>query len=504
MSSLLTLDHISKSFPGVQALTDISLQLQEGEIHALLGENGAGKSTLMKILSGIHAPDTGSIEINGEPMRFQNYHDAIRAGIGIIFQEFSLVPSLSAAENIFLGRERCNRFGWLHKRFMQDEARALFQRLGVRIDLTLPVEALSVAQQQFVEIAKALALDTRILILDEPTATLTPAEAEQLFMVMRELKAQGVGMIFISHHMEEIYEICDRITILRDGCKVATCEVENTGVDALVQMMVGRTVEQSYPPKTAQADGQEVVMEVRAIQLHPGAPVNRFNLHKGEILGFAGLVGSGRTELVMGLLGAHAFHHKEVRVGGQPASLRSPADALACGIGLLPESRKTEGLILPFSIRENITLNNLLKHCGRSFIIDRRDEGRLVDELMHKVQVKAPDHDCQVNSLSGGGQQKVVIARWLNHTCKVLVFDEPTRGIDVGAKAEIYRLMRALTGLGVSIIVVSSDLPEVVGLSDRVAVFRHGQIVTTLSGAAVNSNEIMLYATGASHDEQSH
>lgn len=504
MPSLLSLEHISKRFPGVQALTDISLQLHAGEIHALLGENGAGKSTLMKILSGIHAPDSGSIAINGQPMRFHTYHDAISAGIGIIFQEFSLIPSLSAPENIFLGRERSNRFGWLDTRFMRDASQAIFQRLGVQIDLTVPVEALSVAQQQFVEIAKALALDTRILILDEPTATLTPAEAEQLFLVMRQLKAQGVGMIFISHHMEEIYAICDRITVLRDGCKVATCEVDGTGVDELVQMMVGRTVEQSYPAKAVPDTDRAVVMAVQAIQLHPRAPVNRFDLHKGEILGFAGLVGSGRTELVMGLLGAQAFHYKDVRVEGRPAALKSPADALACGIGLLPECRKTEGLILPFSIRENITLNNLLKHCGRSFIIDRRGEGRLVDELMRSVQVKAPDHECQVSHLSGGSQQKVVIARWLNHACKVLVFDEPTRGIDVGAKAEIYRLMRALTTRGVSIIVVSSDLPEVVGLSDRVAVFRHGEIVTTLSGAAVTSNQIMRYATGAAHHEQRH
>lgn len=504
MSSLLTLDHISKSFPGVKALTDISLQLRQGEIHALLGENGAGKSTLMKILCGIYTPDTGSIAINGEQMHFHSYHDAINAGVGIIFQEFSLIPYLTAIENIFLGREHTKRFGMLDNKVMREQTQAIFQRLGVQIDLSVPVQSLSVAEQQFVEIAKALALNARILVLDEPTATLTPSEADHLFRIMRELKTQGVGMIFISHHMDEIYEVCDRITVLRDGCLVGECEVSTTAIDDLVEMMVGRKIEQNFPPKSAHADVQEVVIDVRGIQLNHRAPVNSFKLHKGEILGFAGLVGSGRTELVMGLIGARAVHHKDVLVSGRPERLKSPADALNCGIGLLPESRKTEGLILPFSIRENITLNNLAKHCGKGFMINRRDEGRVVDELMRKVQVKAPGHDCPVGNLSGGNQQKVVIARWLNHECKVLIFDEPTRGIDVGAKAEIYRLMRALTALGVSIIMVSSELPEVVGVSDRVVVFRQGKIVTTLSGDAVNANEIMLHATGGTSHEQRH
>lgn len=502
MSSLLTLDHISKSFPGVKALTDISLRLEQGEIHALLGENGAGKSTLMKILCGIQSPDTGTIAINGEQMHFHNYHDATDAGVGIIFQEFSLIPYLTATENIFLGRELTNRLGMLDHASMREKAQALFQRLGVEIDLTVPVDHLSIAEQQFVEIAKALALDARILVLDEPTATLTPSEADHLFRIMRELKSQGVGMIFISHHMEEIYEICDRITVLRDGCKVGECAVQTTDVDDLVEMMVGRKIENNFPHKVPHADAHEVVVDVRAIQLTKDAPVNSFKLQKGEILGFAGLVGSGRTELVMGLLGATPVYRKEILVNGQPESLKTPADALNCGIGLLPESRKTEGLVLPFSIRENITLNNLAKHCGKGFIIDRRDEGQVVDELMRKVRVKAPDHETPVGNLSGGNQQKVVIARWLNHECQVLIFDEPTRGIDIGAKAEIYRLMRVLTGMGISIIMISSELPEVVGVSDRVAVFRQGRIVKTLADDAVNSNEIMRYATGGARDEQ--
>lgn len=504
MPSLLMLEHISKSFPGVKALTDISLRLEKGEILALLGENGAGKSTLMKILCGIHNPDTGTIVINGEQMHFHNYHNAIDAGVGIIFQEFSLIPYLTAFENIFLGRELTNRLGMLDRVSMREKAHMLFQRLGVDIDLTIPVHHLSVAEQQFVEIAKALALDARILVLDEPTATLTPSEADHLFRIMRELKSQGVGMIFISHHMEEIYEICDRITVLRDGCKVGECTVQTTDVDDLVEMMVGRKIENNFPPKVPHADAHEVVIDVRAIQLTEDAPVNSFKLQKGEILGCAGLVGSGRTELMMGMLGGISVYRKDVLVNGRSEPLKTPADALSCGIGLLPESRKTEGLILPFSIRENITLNNLAKHCGKTFVIDRSEEGVVVDELMQRVRVKAPDHETPVGNLSGGNQQKIVIARWLNHKCKVLIFDEPTRGIDVGAKAEIYRLMRALTDLGVSIIMISSELPEVVGVSDRVAVFRQGQIVKILGGDDVNPNEIMRYATGGARDDQLH
>ncbi len=504
MATLLTLDHISKGFPGVKALSEINLTLMEGEIHALLGENGAGKSTLMKILCGIYTPDAGTITIGGKEQQFKNYHDAINAGVGIIFQEFSLIPHLTAAENIFLGRELHNRFGLLQHRAMREQTAALLARLEVAIDLDLPVDHLSVAQQQFVEIAKALSLNARILVLDEPTATLTPNEAEHLFKIMRDLKAQGVGMFFISHHMDEIYEICDRITVLRDGCKVGERPVQGTSMDDLVELMVGRKVDSSFPAKSTRIDADSVVMDARAIQLSKNAPVNSFTLRKGEILGFAGLVGSGRTELAMGLIGAAPVHQKEILMDGLAVALTSPAAALECGIGLLPESRKKEGLILPFCIRQNITLNNLAKHTGKGFIIDRTHEAAVVDELMRKVRIKAPSHATEVGTLSGGNQQKVVIARWLNHDCKVLIFDEPTRGIDVGAKTEIYRLMRTLTEQGVAIIMISSELPEVVGVSDRVAVFRQGKIVTILAGEQVNSTEIMRHATGGARDEHLH
>ena len=497
---LLTLRGIGKSFPAVRALSGVDLDIHAGEIHALLGENGAGKSTLMKILSGIYQPDEGGITLDGQPRVLANYHDAIAAGIGTVFQEFSLIPYLNASENIFLGRERL-RFGLLDRARMRREAEALFQRLGVQLDLSVEVRRLSVAQQQFIEIAKALALDARILILDEPTATLTPADAEHLFVIMRELRRQGVAMVFISHHMEEIFEICDRITVLRDGKYVGDTMVADTDHDTLVQMMVGRRVERAFPPKPAKPPNQRKVLEVEGLQINRNGPVNAFTLHEGEILGFAGLVGSGRTEAVMAVLGADPVQRKSVKVEGREVSLGSPAEALALGLGILPESRKVEGLITSFPIMENVSINNLGKYPALGVFIDGRAERRQTAEMISRVGVKAPGMGTVVETLSGGNQQKVVLARWLNHHAKILFFDEPTRGIDIGAKSEIYTLMRALTQRGYSIVMVSSELPEIVGMCDRVAVFWEGRIVRTLEGDDINPAEIMRHATaGGSHE----
>ncbi|MBK5418156.1 sugar ABC transporter ATP-binding protein [Pseudomonas sp. TH31] len=498
MSSLLKLENICKSYPGVQALKGIDLEVQRGEIHALLGENGAGKSTLMKILVGVEHQDQGQILIDGQAQQFATYHDAIAAGIGIVFQEFSLIPYLNAVENIFLGHERVNGLGLLRKRQMQDKARALFVRLGVSIDLQCPIKYLSVAEQQFVEIAKALALDARLLVLDEPTATLTPTEAELLFEIMRELKRQGVAVIFISHHLEEIFQVCDRISVLRDGSNVGVTDVADSDIDRLVEMMVGRRLECSFPPKTQKPRGP-VLLEVKDIQLIRNGPHNHFELHQGEILGFAGLVGSGRTELALAVIGALPVISKEVRVRGHSVSLRDPAQALEQGIGLLPESRKSEGLITGFSIRENISLNNLKKY-EHYHLLDQGQECRTTEALMKQLSIKAPSGESRVFNLSGGNQQKVVIARWINHHCDILIFDEPTRGIDVGAKAEIYALMRALTEQGYAIIMISSELPEVIGMCDRVAVFNKGAIVKVLEASAVNPQEVMRYATGSQNE----
>ncbi|WP_404990042.1 sugar ABC transporter ATP-binding protein [Burkholderia cenocepacia] len=504
MDTILRLSHITKSFPGVKALSDIDLEIARGEIHALLGENGAGKSTLMKILCGIHQPDAGTIEIDDAVRHFADYHDAVAAGVGIVFQEFSLIPHLDAVDNLFLGRELRNRWGARDRKRMRAAAAAIFARLGVAIDLDAPIRTLSVAQQQFVEIGKALSLDARILILDEPTATLTPAEAEHLFAIMRELKRQGVAMIFISHHLDEIFAVCDRITVLRDGQYVATTEVARTDVEQLVRMMVGRRIESSFPPKPVLRADAPAVLEVEALQIERDGPVNRFALHEGEILGFAGLVGSGRTETALAVIGATRAHRKELRVRGAAAKLADPADALRAGIGILPESRKTEGLVTSFSIRDNISLNNLGKYRSMRWLIDRRGEARTTHDVMRRVGVKAPSIHTEVATLSGGNQQKVVIARWLNHHTSVLIFDEPTRGIDVGAKAEIYGLMRELTARGYAIIMISSELPEIVGMCDRVAVFRQGRIEATLAGDEIDPDTVMTYATagtrGATHE----
>lgn len=490
MARLLELQHIEKSFPGVKALNNINLTLDTGQIHALLGENGAGKSTLMKILCGIYQPDGGTILLEGQPVQFANYRDAIKAGVGIIFQEFSLIPYLNAVENIFLNRELKNKFGLLDRKTMTKRAIAIFKGLNVSIDLTVPVEQLSIAKQQFVEIAKALSLDAKILVLDEPTATLTPAEASHLFQIMSDLKLNGVGMFFISHHLEEIFEICDTISVLRDGQYIGTEAVADTNLEKLINMMVGREVSNAYlDSRDLQSD---VLLDV-SIQRYSGAPEDEFFVKKGEILGFAGLVGSGRTETIAAMLGADPCHQKKVVLEGQTLTLNSPAESLQCGFGLLPESRKTQGLILGFSVKDNIWLN---QHPTQWGLISASTEQKKSDELIHKVGIKTPSGDVLVGNLSGGNQQKVVIARWLNHDCKVLIFDEPTRGIDVGAKSEIYQLMRTLTESGVSIIVVSSELPEVIGVSDRIVVFREGHIVATLQGDEMNSELILLHATG--------
>ncbi|MGJ7614301.1 MULTISPECIES: sugar ABC transporter ATP-binding protein [unclassified Variovorax] len=493
---MLRLEGVSKRFPGVKALSGISLSIRKGEVHALLGENGAGKSTLMKILGGIYQADEGRIFIDGRERQFAGYSDAIAAGIGIIFQEFSLIPYLNAVENIFLGRYLKNRFGLMDKAAMRRSAEQLFEELGVQIDLGVPICRLSVAQQQFVEIGKALSLNARLLVLDEPTATLTPNEAGHLFKIMHELRAKGVAMIFISHHLDEIFEVCDRISVLRDGANAGHAEVGATDVNALVEMMVGRKIEHNFPPKPQPAPRGRKVLEVPEIQLAKGGPVNRFDLHEGEILGFAGLVGSGRTELALGMMGADRVHHKTVLRNGKPVRLNDPTEALQNGIGLLPESRKVEGLITDFTVRFNISMNNLGKHRSAG-LVSQKSEKHAAGELARRVGVKAPSIETRVATLSGGNQQKVVIARWLGHASEVLIFDEPTRGIDVGAKAEIYGLMRELTQQGKSIIMISSELPEIVGMCDRVAVFSGGSIVATLEDASINAGDIMRHATSS-------
>ncbi|MFC3630469.1 sugar ABC transporter ATP-binding protein [Paracoccus angustae] len=492
---MLELNGIRKSFGRIEVLHGVDLHVNAGEVHALLGENGAGKSTLMKIVCGIIQPSAGRILVEGRERAFATYDEAIAAGIGIVFQEFSLIPYLTAVENMFLARELRTPLGLLDRKAMRGRAQDILRKLEVDLPLDVPVARLSVAEQQFVEIAKALSLNARILVLDEPTATLTPAEVEHLFKVMRELRAAGVAIVFISHHLEEIFEICDRITVLRDGEYVGTRDVAGMTADRLVEMMVGRRIENSFPPKPAPDPAARTVLEVEEVQLRRGGPVSSFHLRAGEILGFAGLVGSGRTETALSILGAYPAARCKIRLDGVQTRLGDPADGLAHGIGLLPESRKEQGLITSFPILQNLSLNNYGKYRRGRWFIDFRKERAFTETAMDQVRVKAQGPDARVDTLSGGNQQKVVIARWLNHDMQILIFDEPTRGIDVGAKAEIYQLMRDFTARGCAIIMISSELPEIIGMSDRVCVFRSGGIVATVEGDAITSEEIMTHAT---------
>lgn len=492
---ILQLLGITKRFAGVTALREVDLELSEGEILALLGENGAGKSTLMKVLSGVHQPDEGTIRYRGEERRFAGPREAQRLGISIIYQEFSLVPYLPAYENVFYGQEKRTPWGTLDRKTMKREASEVLKRLGVEMDVARNVAQLSVAEQQFVEIAKALARDARILILDEPTATLTSQEAERLFEVMRALKESGVAMIFISHHLEEIFAIADRVQCLRDGKYVGTSPIADCTTESLVKMIAGRDIAHTFPPKHHDSAG-EVVLKVRKLQRTPKLPSLSFEVRAGEILGFAGLIGSGRTEVIRALIGADRAHIRDVEFAGKPFRPKSPADSRAAGIGLLPEDRKQQGLILPFSVGANIVLPNLQAITNWAGISGKRGS-EIARHFIESVRIKTPSADQHVRNLSGGNQQKVVIAKWLHADCRVLIFDEPTRGIDVGAKAEIYEMMRKLTAQGVAIIMISSELPEVVGMSDRVIVMRQHRVETIIERADdITAENIIYYATG--------
>ncbi len=496
---LLELKKISKTFSGVKALQNVDLRINAGKIHALAGENGAGKSTLMKIIVGVYQPDadSGEMKFEGEVVKHASPQHAQDLGIGIIYQEFSLIPYMTVYENIFLGRE-IRKNGLLDKKAMRKKATALLRHLGMDINPNSKISELSIAQQQFVEIAKAISLKVKVLILDEPTAPLTPVEVKNLFALMNELRNQGVGMVFISHHLEEIFEICDEMTCLRDGESVGYKEVKDLEMDELIRMMVGRDVSQTYPQNHVAVDYSVVpLLNVKALQRNKYLPQVSFELFPGEILGIAGLVGAGRSELVRALTGADSASVKQVEMEGQQVTIKNPKDALELGVGLLPEDRKTQGLILDFSVEYNVIINTLKDSLSSLHTIRRRSLSERTRKQITALGIKTPSERTIVKNLSGGNQQKVVIGRWLSTKCKVLIFDEPTRGIDVGAKAEIYELMRQLTKRGLGIIMISSELPEVVGISDRVLVMRKDNIVATLQDDEITPDGIMEYATGA-------
>lgn len=491
--TILSVHGIQKYFPGVHALDDVHLELQKGEVLALVGENGAGKSTLMKILTGIYAKDAGTIEILGKEVEITSPKHAQELGLSIVHQELNLMQDLTVAENIYIGREPMNGL-FVDTKEQNRMADELLQSLNLKIKAKTIVKRLSVAQQQMVEIAKSLSYNnTKILIMDEPSAALTTSEIEELFEFIRRLKATGVGIIYISHRMDELKEITDRITVMRDGQYVGTVGTAETTIDQVVQMMVGRVIYEE--PKThsnVPADAP-VILEARGLNSDVVKDVS-FQLHKGEILGFAGLMGAGRTETMRLVCGADKKTSGTILVGGKEINIRTPQDGVKAGIGYLSEDRKRYGLCLGLSVADNTVLPSLESVTGSLFVNDRKIELHAKDYI-DKISIKTPSAETLVRSLSGGNQQKVVIAKWLLRNCDVLIFDEPTRGIDVGAKSEIYKLMNQLTAEGKSIIMISSELPELLRMSDRVMVMCEGRVTGELDIAEATQEKIMVHAT---------
>lgn len=492
-STLVTMTGIEKHFPGVHALKAAQFDLRPGEVHALMGENGAGKSTLMKCLAGVYQPGGGTIEVAGETVRISSPREAQDLGISIIHQELMLMRHLTAAQNIFIGREPRNRFGILDEAALNAGAAALFRQMNVAIEPTSPVESMSVARQQMTEIAKALSYKSRVLIMDEPTAALTDQEIAELFAIIRRLKSEGVGIVYISHRMDEIKQIADRITVMRDGAHVGTVPAAETPMSQIISMMVGRALTDTREP-IPDLSQAAVALEVRGLKRGGLVRDVSFDLRKGEILGFAGLMGAGRTEVARAIFGADRPEAGEIRVHGLPVRIATPSDAVRAGIGYLSEDRKHQGLALGLDVRANIGLTAMAAHSDKFGRIDEAALERVARDFIAKLGIRTPSDRQEVRLLSGGNQQKVVIAKWLLRDCDILIFDEPTRGIDVGAKAEIYRLLNDLAASGKAIIVISSELPEILRLSHRIAVMCEGRLTGILPGDATQE-QIMALAT---------
>jgi len=492
---VVSIRQLSKSFAGVQALDNCQFDLQRGEVHALMGENGAGKSTLMKVLAGVYQKDTGEILLDGHPVDIRSPRAAQSHGIGIIHQELTLMNHLSAAQNIFSGREPRGRLGvFLNEKALNEQARRIFETMHLQLDPRVRVGTLSVAKQQMVEIAKALSFDSRVLIMDEPTAALNNAEVSDLFRIIRQLKARGVAIVYISHKMDELQQIADRVTVMRDGRYIGTVPMATTPVDRIISMMVGRELVDAanHAPDTSR---NELALEVH--HLNRGTTIRdvSFSLRKGEILGFAGLMGAGRTEVARAVFGADRVDSGEIRVHGKVVAIRSPEDAVANRVGYLSEDRKHFGLATGLSVETNIVLSSMKRFLKLGGFVDAKATRSTAQGFIGQLQIKTPSVEQQVRLLSGGNQQKIVIAKWLLRDCDILFFDEPTRGIDVGAKSEIYKLLNALAAQGKAIVMISSELPEILRMSHRIMVMCEGRITGELPGSGATQEMIMQLAT---------
>lgn len=498
---LLSMRGISKHFPGVKALEDVHLEVGYGEIHALLGENGAGKSTLLKILSGAQSADEGVIELDGNATRFATPHAAQQAGVVTIYQEFTLAPDMTIAENVFIGREPGNAF-FVSWKMLADQARAIMERIGLRRDPMTPVRNLSVAEQQLVEIARALSMNSRLIVMDEPTSALSEAEVANLETIIRKLKSDGISIIFVTHRLDEVFRLCDRYTVLRDGHYVGSGRLADTNVDNIIRMMVGRDVGTLYGSRPTPQAG-EIAISIRGLtRLRDARDPHAielknisFDARHGEILGLAGLVGAGRTETARAIFGADLFNAGEISIGGKPVRISSPREAMQYGIGLVPEDRKKQALFLQLAIRTNLTIaaHDQISHW--QWFIDEKSESKLIDSYKKLLNIRMASPEQTVGNLSGGNQQKVVLARWLALRPKILIVDEPTRGIDIGAKVEVHNLLIEMAKQGIAVIVISSELPEILAVCDRIITMREGAITGEIARTDATQETLMAMMT---------
>jgi inositol transport system ATP-binding protein len=498
---LLRMSGISKRFPGVQALDNVGLEVASGEVHALLGENGAGKSTLLKILSGAQQPDAGSISLGGQPATLASPQDAQRLGVVTIYQEFTLAPNMSVAENVFIGREP-GAGPFVNGRKMAADTRAITDRLGLGLKPHALVRDLSVAEQQMVEIARALSMQSRLIVMDEPTSALSAAEVEKLFRIIRDLKAHGLSVIFVTHRLEEVMRICDRYTVLRDGRQVGAGKISDTDIDGIIRLMVGRQVEALFAHRAPARTGAVALRVERLSRRGTAQDQNAtvldnvsLEVRRGEILGLAGLVGAGRTELARAVFGADPFDSGRVLVDGQPAAIRSPQDAIRRGVGLVPEDRKQQALFLALGVRFNLSMAAHERILRGKLFIDEAAERRMVDDYRKALNIRMASQDQIVANLSGGNQQKVVLARWLALQPNVLIVDEPTRGIDIGAKVEVHNLLFEMAQRGIAVIAISSELAEVLAISDRIVTMREGRITGEIDRESANEERLMTMMT---------